>query len=304
MTDNTTRKIRTGRSRAWCFTLHNYTAEDEQKLKNYPCEYMLYGYETTQAGIPHLQGFFYCSTQRALTAIKKRTSPTIHLENANDIPASIAYCKKGGNFFEQGEPPRQGRRTDLEGIQRLIDEGADMLAVAQSNFTLFTLYYRAFERYRNLLLRGRNPQDDPPAVYWLYGPAGSGKTRHVFDLFPPEDIYVKPPGQWWDGYTQQRVVILDDFDPSHMCLRNLLHLLDRYPLSVPVKGSFVNFNSPIIYITCDRHPSELYNQREFSQILRRLTAIVPFPRSPRDSADTMPFCPSASPSRSDGDDDE
>ncbi|KAF8766420.1 Replication-associated protein like [Argiope bruennichi] len=37
-----------------------------------------------------------------------------------------------------------------------------------------------------------------------------------------------------------------------------LRLLDRYPLKVPIKGSYAEFNSEIIYITSNQHWSEWY----------------------------------------------
>ncbi|KAF8784594.1 Replication-associated protein like [Argiope bruennichi] len=39
---------------------------------------------------------------------------------------------------------------------------------------------------------------------------------------------------------------------------DLLRLLDRYPLKVPIKGGYAEFNSEIIYITSNQHWSEWY----------------------------------------------
>lgn len=48
--------------------------------------------------------------------------------------------------------------------------------------------------------------------FWIYGPAGSGKTRHVIDNY--KDVYWKNKKSYWNGYTDQSVVCLDDVEKS------------------------------------------------------------------------------------------
>ena len=43
-------------------------------------------------------------------------------------------------------------------------------------------------------------------------------------------------GKWWDGYSGQETVVLDDFKDYAMPLVELQRLLDWYPLWVEVKG--------------------------------------------------------------------
>lgn len=59
--------------------------------------------------------------------------------------------------------------------------------------------------------------DTKPAVtteklrgVWIYGPPGTGKTRYVHEKY--DDIYDKGQNKWWDGYTGQKVVLIDDLD--------------------------------------------------------------------------------------------
>lgn len=265
----------TNRSRAWCFTCNNYTDDDIKKFQEFPSEYLIYGEEVGKEGTPHLQGFIYFASQRTLNGLKKKLHPTAHFESARDIPASIEYCKKDGKVYEQGVPPRQGKRTDMEGIHKMLQDRTSMKDIADSNFTAFCQFHKAYDKYFQLLLQPRPLDAPPPEVIWIFGSSGTGKTRHVFTSHPQSEVYVKPPGQWFDGYVQQPVVLLDDFDPSHMCFRNLLHLLDRYPHQVPVKGSFVNFYSKTIYITSDRHPKMMYNNpHELKQLERRITKLI------------------------------
>lgn len=35
---------------------------------------------------------------------------------------------------------------------------------------------------------------------WIYGEPGAGKTRHVHESHPIEQLYIKMANKWWDGY--------------------------------------------------------------------------------------------------------
>ncbi|GBN21287.1 Replication-associated protein [Araneus ventricosus] len=101
----------------------------------------------------------------------------------------------------------------------------------------------------------------------IVGPTGCGKSgqiRHGFDL---SEMW-KPQGQWWDGYQNQRVVVFDEFY-SWIPYSELLRLLDRYPLKVPIKGSYTEFNSEIIIFTSNIHWEEWYSNIENKQSLHR-----------------------------------
>ena len=52
-----------------------------------------------------------------------------------------------------------------------------------------------------------------PTIYWFFGESGSGKTRWAFDKYGYENVYVKNCShKWWNGYTQQKCILLDDFE--------------------------------------------------------------------------------------------
>lgn len=74
----------------------------------------------------------------------------------------------------------------------------------------------------------------------LWGPTGLGKTAQICQNYDPAEMYWKPHGPWWDGYEQQRVVVFDEFY-SWYPYGDILRLLDRFPLKVPVKGAFQEF---------------------------------------------------------------
>jgi len=98
----------------------------------------------------------------------------------------------------------------------------------------------------------RNVDKQTPAVHWLAGPPGCGKTRLAGANNP--DVWISSVLPWFDGYTGQQVAILDDYRSGDLPFNRLLRVLDRYRLDCPVKGGFTYWNPKVIYITCPRVP--------------------------------------------------
>jgi len=96
------------RSRRWCFTLNNYTAEDEAKIQSKDIPFVIYGRERAPTtGTPHLQGYLELADRgKTLSATKKMLGlQTVHLIIARGTAEeNINYCSKGGDFFVQGSP--------------------------------------------------------------------------------------------------------------------------------------------------------------------------------------------------------
>lgn len=126
--------------------------------------------------------------------------------------------------------------------------------------------------YRQLLSKPRDFQTITH-VYW--GKTGTGKTRFVMNQVQDSQFWMPGDYQWFDGYTGQPIVIFDDYRGEYK-LQLLLKLLDRYPMSVPVKGDFTNWCPRKIYITSNIHPRSWYpNEDSFSvsAMFRRLHII-------------------------------
>ena len=49
-----------------------------------------------------------------------------------------------------------------------------------------------------------------PEVWVLWGPSGTGKSRFVAACWP-DAFWKAPESKWWDGYSGQETVVLDDF---------------------------------------------------------------------------------------------
>lgn len=259
------------RSRNWCFTINNFTDEEIIICDEIECTYIIYGDEIGDSGTPHLQGYLEFKDAKSLTSVRKLLGGRAHLETRRGSPIQASdYCKKQGNFFERGTMSNQGKRNDLEEIANLVkDEG--IKGIIEKRPDAFIKYGRNIERLAEHLYV---PRTIKPKVVWLWGTTGSGKTKKATSS--SDNYYIWNGTKWWNGYTQQNTVILDDYswDKSEQAFRYLLRLLDGYSIQVETKGGMVYFNSPVIYITCEFPPHDIFPKgNTLNQVLRRIDEI-------------------------------
>lgn len=258
-------------SRSWCFTLNNYTTDEEDLLKNLECNYIVFGYEIApETSTPHLQGFVTFTKVMRLAGVKKLL-PRAHWEKAISGIASEKYCKKTAVFFEK-DNRKQGARTDLSVAVDLVKQGKYKQLIEEHPET----YIRFHNGLDKLCVKYQKPRSEKPIVTWLHGPTGVGKTKYIYDNHKAEDVWISGRDlKFWDGYENQPVVLLDDFRKDFCTFHELLRILDRYPYRVNVKGSSRELNSTHIYITSPYSPAETYNTREdIDQLLRRIDKII------------------------------
>lgn len=269
------------RGKYWCFTLNNATATEQAWLKEVVDKdptnftYIGWGLETGDGGTVHFQGYLELKCKIRTKGFKKLLGlKRAHVETrkGTQSEASGYTCKEEGDFFQSGTlaTVTQGSRTDLVQVKALIDGGATLEDVAAAHFGAFIRYRKSFEAYMDL--RAEPPRD--VKVFILWGEPGVGKTRWVFDRYPDIWISSDPTLQWFDGYSGESTVLLDDFRGE--CRGSfLLRLLDRYPLRVPVKGCFRQWRATRIYITSNE-PAPWALATISAPLARRITKTVHF----------------------------
>lgn len=258
------------KSRAYQFTWHNPTDEDREYLKQVTCKYLCWGEEICPTtGREHLQGLIVFENQRSFEAVRKTIFQSKHhIEAARSTEALIKYNKKDGKFFETGVQPKQGERTDLIEQFERVRNGATDRELWIADPASMVRYHKAFKAARLDMMEHRTER---PIVAWLWGGTGTGKTSAAMNL--GRSVYIKDGTQWWDGYVQQDIILIDDFD-GKWPFRDLLRLLDAYPYQGQVKGAYVKINSPMIVITCEFPPDRLWAGTDLDQILRRLEVVT------------------------------
>lgn len=259
-----------GKWRTVVFTLFNYTDAHIKSLRDYSkeCVYLIFGYEicpTTQR--PHLQAFACYKNPRSIDKFIA-DYPGVHVEKQRGTHKQASdYCKKEGKYEEFGELPAQGTRTDWSNAVEQLNSGSSVVDVINEQPQLLPAQ-RALREYKMMTLK---PLRREVKVYVLIGDAGTGKTRYAYDNHP--DLYSKPRGEWWDGYTGQKSILLDDYY-GYLPYCELLRVLDRYPYLVPYKGGFVNAQWDTVIITSNKSPEKWYSQGMTPALRRRLHEIM------------------------------
>lgn len=117
------------KAKHWCYTLNNYTEEDVSRLSDLVdvdsrVSYNIFGKEVGESGTPHLQGFISFKKRTVFTTVRTVVGQA-HLSIARLIEKAIAYCKKDGDYDENGVPPKgQGARGDLEAFKEAVKSGS------------------------------------------------------------------------------------------------------------------------------------------------------------------------------------
>jgi len=170
---------------------------------------------------------------------------------------------------------QQGKRTDLDEIKELLDEGASSNDIADTHFNKWVVYRRSFTAYKAMKQAKRSWKTN---VQVLYGKTGTGKSRFAQDQVGDRRMWSPGDYKWFDGYDGQEVVIIDDYRGEYD-LPMFLNLFDRYPMQVPVKGGFVNWCPKKVYITSNVDPDLWYETDGFSiEAFRRRLDNVEFIR--------------------------
>lgn len=163
-------------------------------------------------------------------------------------------------FFEEGDKPSPGKRTDLAAASEELMSGETTVEdIAISNPTMYHMYGRTLSKIEDIVLRKKYRTEMTKGT-WLYGPTYTGKSDEQFKEYNPDTHYPYPDDNgWWDGYTGQETVIINDF---RGCLPYafLLKLVDKWPMHVRRRGREpAPFISKHVIISSPHPPNEVYN---------------------------------------------
>lgn len=267
------------KSRGFTMTVFDYDNKIEFMKKFFEgMEYFCMGEELTKSGKKHLQCYFYMKYTRSFTGVLKMIKKSI-LNGAKlmigkdpDINWQAMYCMKEGNYFyESGTRPKQGERKDLSLVRSKLLETGKMRDIVDITENMQAI--RGCEKYLSYKETIRSWK---PWVIWFYGPTGTGKSRRARWILNPEDTWTSGGSlKWFDRYDAHEDVHFEDFRGNHCSYSFLLRLLDRYEMSVEVKGGHRQFLPKRIIITSHKSPEECYSGLDegIDQLLRRIDII-------------------------------
>lgn len=273
------------KSRNWVFTLNNYTDEEVTHLRNEEnvpdlYRYICWGFETAPStGTPHLQGYVVFKNLVRMQTVKTALgAPRIHVQPMRGtLEQNRDYCNKGGEFEEHGQRPMSQQEKGNAQKRRYEDawEAALTGNMDAIDADIRIRHYNTLKRIHadSALAKDVTRLPHDTVNYWFHGTSGTGKSRAARDRWP--DAYLKMCNKWWDGYSGQDVVLIEDFDVKHAVLVHHLKIwADIYPFLMEVKGGASKIRPKMIVVTSNYFPGTIWTENsDLGPILRRFQTI-------------------------------
>lgn len=257
-------------TRLFCFTNFNLSLNYSSIIESSTAQYIIIGDEICpNTGRPHHQGFIYFSAARRCQKNKegvyfsknvgKLLGGANHRACSGNLDQNCDYCSKDDKVTEFGDKPKQGYRTDLDSVKQcLLDGSLSCDTICCENPSLYHQYGRTLSKLEDIALRKKFRTWMTKGI-WLWGGTGTGKSHRAFENYHPDTHYVFPnDGGWWDGYTGQETVIINEFRGS-ITFSEMLDLTDKYPKTVRRRcREPVPFLAKLIIVTSALPPDEVY----------------------------------------------
>lgn len=271
------------RTRLWCFTNFNLDFDYKSIFDNKKNHilYIAYGDEICpETKRPHHQGWIYFASDKESKKVVGKL-----LGNANCRPCNGSiqhqedYCsKEKGHYTELGIcPDKQGARTDLEAVRNEIINGLISVDdIALERPSLYHQYGRTLTKLEDIALRKKWRNWMTEGI-WYYGETGCGKSEKAFENYNPLTHY-KYTEEWWDGYTGQETLIIDELRGDTIRFRELLALADKHPHYVKRRcREPIPFLAKQIIITSALHPKDIFTNLsaddKLDQLYRRFKIV-------------------------------
>lgn len=203
----------------------------------------------------HWQLLIHFDSKKTLNYVKRIFGDGIHAE-ATKSKAAEDYVWKDdtaipGTRFELGTPSlKRNSQKDWDLIVQYARQGdfdripGDVLVHSYGNL-------------KKIRVDALKPESIEREVSVFWGRTGAGKSRRAWDESGLDAFPKDPNTKFWDGYSGQEHVVIDEFRGS-ISISHLLRWLDRYPVIVEVKGSSCVLRAKKIWITSNLSPEDWY----------------------------------------------
>nr|WAE42501.1 MAG: replication associated protein [Cressdnaviricota sp.] len=268
--------------RNWCFTINDPASIDAFAIPedaHGTIRYCVWQHEKVER--LHIQGYVELTKPQRLVAVKRLLKcDTVHLEERRGTREQArAYCMKaesrvdGPWEFGEWTGGGQGKRNDLADACKVMMEGG-LDALIDAHPTSYVKYSRGLKELLFHQEQKKAKTNRTLSVIVLWGPTGSGKTRTAMEIARTGNSWFKldmaanGTNLWWDGYSGESTLIMDDFY-GWIPHGKLLNLLDIYPLRLDVKGSHTWACWTTVIITSNKPPEEWY-EKNWEPLERRI----------------------------------
>ena len=197
------------------FTVNNYTNEIYDSITGFDWEYIVVGKEVGENGTPHLQCYGVFHKKRNYKKLAKQWKAHFEVARGTPLEAST-YCKKDGDFYEKGDLPAPQAAAGGEAEKKRWEDARQAAKEGRFDDIPADIYMRQYTNIHRIYQDHMPPPESRSELrnYWIYGATGCGKSRGVREWFGEENIYPKALNKWWDGYKNQRVVLIEEVSPK------------------------------------------------------------------------------------------
>jgi hypothetical protein len=233
-----------------------------------------------QDGYLHWQFCVHLKQKATIVGVKELYGPGGHYELTKS-KAAESYCTKEetrvqGTSFELGiRPFKRNSSVDWAAIRDKSMRG-EVDSIIQEFPDVAMRHYFSIRAIAKDYAR---PKPRPiMQVKIFHGPTGTGKSFKAFQE-AGENYYRKSPStKWWDGYRGEQNVVIDEFS-GQIGICHLLQWLDKYPMSVEIKGGCVPLGATNFWITSNIALSDWYPEATVEHrdaLRRRCNSVVHF----------------------------
>lgn len=268
-----------------------------------------------KTGYEHWQVYINSASPIRFTTVKRRF-PTAHIEPRREAHGfAFWYCQKDdtrlGDQFNTGMavPAKPEPGTGAKSLDDLHERVISGLSVDDllMGSPKAVAHWRGLRETESAVRKKRwRAVTRDVEVHYIYGPAGVGKTRWVYEKEGFEQVYA--PGSYrnpWDFYGEEPVILLDEF-AGQISFEFLLKFLDRYPLLLPARYSDRWAAFSRVYIVSNLSLEQIYSEvradparsDQWHALMRRITSyaemVAPgvFEARPKPEPGQSPFTPS------------
>lgn len=272
---------RGARGRWWLLTMNNPVCSfahvyQAAQLHLKSLKYMVGQHEMgDQTGTPHFQFVIWCSEAVRPSAVHK-AFPGCHALFVNVPNKAVEYVTKESTRldgpWELGiRPVRRNDKNDWERVHELARNNKIEKIPAEIQIKCMGNLIKI----RDMFLKSKDSVHGKVRGLWIYGPPGTGKSFFARNYLGTDPVYPKTQGKWWDGYQQEKVVVLDDMDSD--CLGHFMKIwTDVYAFLAEAKGTTVAPNHHVFVVTSNEPLEEIYKdlKPDFRQAIRRRFTVV------------------------------
>lgn len=285
---NRTNMGRQNQKANWVFTYNNYDVMPRFNKEH--MKWLRFGEEVGASGTPHLQGCIQFKTpQTGPNLFAKKIGAWVkkcHWEPMRGaIASNVEYTGKdasaeAGTLHEFGTRPLTNSERRKKGRESNKEKYLEIIAHAkkgdfkwiQDNHPGDWIRMRKNIKgiHEDEVAANETQTHDVLENWWIFGETGEGKSRAVNELVPRDKVYRKMQNKWWDGYTGQPYVVIDDFDPGWTGKAALKQWTDHYSTPVETKGGYMQINPKHFLITSNYKIEECeFKPNDVAPIRRR-----------------------------------